>query len=335
MVDLNSLFNTLRSVPLPNGSVMVAVPIPNLEQHHLARDVEGTPLILISVPKSGGRLQVNSAKFEHLTVQHDVQCRVCAINGSIQEGQYTVIACVDADHILQSYFLKIMATLVTTLGAKPTQVDVTQAVQRLAELFRALSAAPRKSVQGLWAELFVIVRAPDVATLVSAWHTVPEEKYDFSQASQRIEVKSAVCGTRLHQFSLEQLHPPVGTSVLIASVFVERAGNGTSLLDLLEQMRCQVSTNMDLIAKMDDVVALTLGNSWRHAINERFDYELAQQSLKFYEASDIPSVSPSLPQDVSAVRFASDLSRTNSISITSYRNLGGLFEAILRDAETK
>lgn len=308
---------------------MLACPIPDLEQHHLARDVQGAPLILISVKKSQTRTQATPLKLEHLTVQHDVECRVSNMDGVVQEGRYTAIACVDADSVLQAYFLRIMATLILSLGATPTQSDVTRAVYRLAELFRVLASAPSKSVQGLWAELFVIAHAPNAAVIVEAWHTTPEDRYDFNQGSQRVEVKSGAGRMRIHQFSLEQLHPPTGTTVLIASLFVEKAGAGTSMAELLDQVRHRLGNNLDLLMQVDKVVGMTLGSSWRNAMSERFDYELARHSLAFYETLVVPSVSPKVPAEVSNVRFTSDLSGSSSADLAHYRAQGGLFQAAL------
>ena len=329
MLDLNAVFSSLQAMPSPEGSLMLACPIPDLEQHHLARDVQGAPLILISVTKSQTRTQATPLKLEHLTVQHDVECRVSDANGVVREGRYTVVACIDADRVLQAYFLRIMGTLIMSLGATPAQSDVTRAVYRLAELFRVLASAPTKSVQGLWAELFVIARAPDAYVLVEAWHTTPEDRYDFNRGSQRVEVKSGAGRMRIHQFSLEQLHPPMGTTALIASLFVEKAGAGTSLAELLDQVRHRIGNNLDLLMQVDKVVGMTLGSSWRHAMDERFDYELARHSLAFYDTAAVPSVHPKVPSEVSNVRFTSDLSASSPAELAQHRLAGGLFQATL------
>jgi hypothetical protein len=69
----------------------------------------------------------------------------------------------------------------------------------------------------------------------------PGEAYDFSASSQRLEVKSAAGEERNHYFTLEQLHPPASTRVLIASLFVQGAGGGQSLAELLDRVRSRVA----------------------------------------------------------------------------------------------
>jgi hypothetical protein len=190
--------------------------------------------------------------------------------------------------------------------------------------------SPKKSIQGLWAELFMIARARNPHVMLNAWHATPEDRYDFNQGEQRLEVKSSSMRIRQHHFSLEQLHYLEGTKVLIASIFIERAGAGTSAFDLMEQIHSRIINNPDILLHMDRVVGLTLGKNWRHALQERFDQELAEKSVAFFESSTIPTVNPSLPLGVSEVRFKSDLTTSPTINLASYRALGGLFQAALR-----
>ncbi len=329
MLNLAALFSSLKAIPSPEGSHILASPVPGFENHRIARDVQGSPLILIAVPRGRARTRPVPIKLEHLSIQHDMECRISGIDGVIEEGQFTVIACLGDDPVLHTYFLRVLESVVMLLGPTPTRSDITRAVFSLVELFRAMTAAPHKSVQGLWAELFLMARASDVAVMAQAWHTTPEDRYDFNFADQRIEVKSAGNRVRQHQFSLEQLQSPPGVSVLVASIFVERAGSGTSLAEILDKVRVRIGNDLEQLMTLDRIVGMTLGNTWRQAMDERFDYELARHSLAFYETSAIPAVSAKMPAEVSNVRFNSDLSAVNPADIALHRSAGGLFHAAL------
>jgi hypothetical protein len=61
----------------------------------------------------------------------------------------------------------------------------------------------------------------------------------------------------------------------------------------------------------------------------QFDRELAQQSLKFFDAAKIPAVSLAFPASVSDVHFKSDLSNIPSLPKQSLRSAGELFLAAL------
>lgn len=332
MLDLVSSFEALEP---PTGvesaaARFSAMPIPGYEQHRLGKDPHGAPSLLVAVADSRDQVWSAPIVLEHLTVQHDVDCRVTRPDGSAEEGRFTVVRCTGRDRALHAYFLRVTAAVVALLGEAPTNGDVSTAIDRLIELFRAMAVAPRKSVQGLWAELLLMARLRDPAPLVTAWHVLPSDRYDFSAGSQRIEVKSATGHTRQHYFALEQLLPVPGTQALIASILVERAGAGTSLMDLVSEVRSRIGGEPQLLLHVDQIVTQTLGDSWRHAQEERFDRQLAENSLTFFEPGVIPRVDPNLPLGVSDVRFRADLTGLTPANLAEYRLQGGIFRTALR-----
>ena len=331
MLNLIELFQSFDSITTTNDEDRFAAsPIPCYEPHRLGKDALGRPLLLISTLNIRVQNQPPPIVLEHLRVQYNLNCRVSRPDGTFEEGVFTLVHCTEADATLQDYFLKVMSTIVISLGDEPAQSDVAHAMNQLIELFRAMALSPRKSVQGLWAELFLISQAGQPAILVDAWHTVVKDRYDFAMDDQRIEVKSFSGGIRLHHFSLEQLHPPEGVKVLITSVSVESSQAGLSITDLREQIQTRLSSNLDALLHIDRVIALTLGDAWQQASDARFDERLAEESLAFYETSTIPSVDPNLPSGVSGVHFRSDLTEIPKTEISHFPEEHRLFEAVLR-----
>ena len=241
------------------------------KQHRLGKDAQGKPLLLISILDVPSRRQPAPIVLEHLTVMYNQNCRVSRPDSTFEEGRFTVVRCTGEDATLPAYFLRVASAILISLKNRPTQSDVANAMDRLIELFRAMTKPPRKSVQGLWAELFLISHARQPAILVNAWHTVTEDLYDFAIDDQRIEVKSFSGQVRQHHFSLEQLHPPEGVKTLVASVFVERTQAGESIADLREKIQGSLGSNPDSLLHLDTVIALTLGDGWHHASEVRFD----------------------------------------------------------------
>jgi hypothetical protein len=328
---LESLFDSLAT-PADNSSDMVrftAVPIPGCEQHRLGKDLRGYPLLLVSVTDTVEQARPSPIVLQHLTVQHGLECRISRPDGSVERGRFTVIRCTGADRALITYFLHVIGTVVASLSASPFDQDVSQAIDKLVELFRAMTELPRKSVQGLWAELYCMARIRQPILLLRAWHSAPEDKYDFRAGGQRVEVKSASGSIRQHFFSLEQLHPPLGTQALIASLFVERSSGGISITQLADRIRTLIADEPKLLLHLDRVIGLTLGENWRSAIEDRFDQQLAEQSLLFYNSEAIPTICPDLPPGVSLVRFMADLTGCAPVDVRRYREQGGLFQALL------
>lgn len=329
MTELLSVFESLGTPAVGDTMRFTAHPIPGCEAHRVAKDSLGRPAILLSVAASDQSTVPVPIILANLSVHHNTQCRVSHSNGSMEYGFYTVVRCVDADPRLHAYFLRVCAPLVLSLGWTPTMLTVSTAIETLVELFTAMTAPPRKSVQGLWAELFVIANSARPRCLVAAWHAAPEDCFDFSLERQRLEVKSSSTRVRQHHFRLEQVCPPSGVDVLIASLFVERAGGGVSFADLYERVRAQVADNAELLLRTDRIVLLTLGETWSGALADRFDWALAKESLAFFDAPSVPKIEGPLPPGVSQVHFLSDMTGVPRADKRHCQAKGGLYEAAL------
>jgi hypothetical protein len=193
------------------------------------------------------------------------------------------------------------------LGQAPTTDHVASAVDSLVLLFQKLSRSPRREVQGLFGELIVIDASSDPATLLDAWHADPGDRFDFTFTSSRLEVKTNASRQRSHEFSFEQCAPPPGTTATLASLFVETAGGGLSLRTLVERIEARFGSRPNLIVKLHSVLADALGAALLEGLEQRFDEQLAQSSLAFYDLSRIPAVRGPLPPEVTAVRFRSEI----------------------------
>ena len=329
MLNLIELFQSIESMAMHNSEDRFStILISDYEPHRLGKDALGKPLLLISISDVSSQNEHTPVVLEHLRVQYNLNCRVSRPDETFEEGVFTVVRCAAEDVTLQDYFLRVMSTIIISLGDQPTQSDVARSMNQLIELFRAMAEVPRKSVQGLWAELFLISQAHQPDILVDAWHTVPEDRYDFAMDNQRIEVKSFSGRTRLHHFSLEQLHPPKGINALVASVSVESLQAGVSIVDLRERIQTRLRNNFDSLLHIDRIIALTLGDAWQRVVDVRFDERLAKESLAFYETSAIPSVNHNLPLGVSGVHFRSDLSESPTTEISYYPEEYELFKAL-------
>ena len=156
MLNLTELFQSLESIAtIGDENRFSAIPIPGYEQHRLGKDAYGRPLLLISILDVRSQRQPAPIVLKHLTVMYNLNCRVSRPDSTFEEERFTVIHCTGDDATLQAYFLRVASAIVISLKDPPTQSDVANAINRLIELFRAMTKPPRKSVQGLWAELFL------------------------------------------------------------------------------------------------------------------------------------------------------------------------------------
>ena len=328
MSELIQLFEQLKLPDdIANGDVAFsAVRIPMAGDRHVAKDRQGCPVVLFGTLPHAQRLLLNYA-LENLRIEHDLQCRIVDPSSRETLGRFTIFRCLSSDRGVQDYFLRIMQILLETVPAEASSEDLSQAIERLIALFRAIRLPSTKSVQGLWAELFLAVHARDPNTMLRAWHSDAAETSDFSSGAERLEVKSSGDRTRRHYFALEQLHAPSGTVQVVASLFVEPAAGGATVAELWNRARAAAHGEPDLLLKIEQTCLSALGDAWQDAQFRAYDSQRAAESLAFFDAKDIPKVSAELPRGVTDVRFRSDLSLARPIDTTAYRGAALLFDA--------
>lgn len=322
------IFNRL-SIPLrtENRNLYTATVIPPYERCHLGRDAQGSPALLIKLDSGQVRGSQPPIHLQHLFVAHSLECEIHH-QSIIESGMFTVVSCIDADRPMETYFLRVLQALLPIIGVNPSPKTINGAIDKLVELFQALRSPPKKTAQGLWAELFVIAESSDVGALIDAWHSVPEDLYDFNSGKCRVEVKSVSGQLRSHHFSLAQLLPPSGTELVIASVIANRAGAGETIADLVEEISSKLMSTPERVLRLHQIVSLTLGDSWRQSTLEAFDRQAAYQYLSFFDLSQIPMISPELPQGVSNVHFTADLVGKTTLSNEELKRYGGLISML-------
>jgi hypothetical protein len=86
------------------------------------------------------------------------------------------------------------------------------------------------------------------------------------------------------------------------------------LRSIFDDVVARIASKHDLVFKLHEVVAATLGESLSDAFSVRFDIRLADSSLRYFRLNDIPAIRGPLPAGVTDVHFRSDLSAASSVS---------------------
>lgn len=326
--NLKSLFGGLGT-PIPSqGRVYETARIAPDSRYRVGRDAEGNIVVLIETTDVPGAVILPDFAGRHLQTRHALNCAIREAGVEVGLGQFSVLICVDADDQLKDRFFEIIETILRSLGEVPELGKLREVIAGLIELFRLATQAPRGTIQGLWAELWMIANSRDPGNLLGAWHAEPTDVYDFNGGVERVEVKSTRQRVRRHHFSHRQLSPPVGSRAIVASLFVESSGRGPTILNLLERIRSRVSEPAALM-RLEHVVADSLGSDWRSGIEAAFDSELASESLRFYQVEDVPAIRSDIPSGVSDIRYISDLSAVDAVARDELLEEGGLFAAVL------
>src|SRR5262249_45595316 len=146
-------------------------------------------------------------------------------------------------------------------GLKRTNAAISEAVGQFTRIFQRLIAPSLRPVIGLIGELFVIQQSRNPLKALSCWRIQDSSRFDFMAGNLRLDVKAASGRARIHTFSYDQCNPPSGCTAFVASLFVEVTSRGLSLRELLERIEAVVSGRADLVIKLYDTVAATLGSA--------------------------------------------------------------------------
>lgn len=314
------------SVPVSdasNAEAFSSTPIGEHTQWHIGRSIRGLPAVLVEVESGQGSERPLTVGLENLRIEHNVRCQITCLKNKSTVARYSIIQCLTTDEEVQACFLRTIAGTIAGFGGRVEARDLTELVNRLVALFRLVRRPRMQTIQGLWAELFLILSASDSSRMIDAWHSDPVERFDFSQRDQRIEVKSNSSRSRDHVFSFEQVYPPSGASVLIASIHVEKQVNGATLGELWNRVS-DAARDADGRMKVERVCIESLGEDLAIGRASAFDSAVAADSLEFYSVNDIPRPPRAMPSGVSQVQFRSDLSLTEPVAVEDIHTAANL-----------
>jgi hypothetical protein len=306
------------------------MPVPGYESYFIGKDRECHACLLVATSDQPGRQQ-SPIRLENLDAQFELRCHVRREKEVERAEVFTVIRCRSLDKETVRYFLSVCETIVSMIGDKPWQREVASAVHRLAAIFQKMQKPATRPVNGLFGELYLIRRSGNASRAVAAWRLDETARFDFSDGSVRMDVKATRGRLRVHAFSYEQCNPPPGTIPIVASLFVEGSPGGISMRSLISEIESSVAAHPDLVLKLHEVIATTLGEGLPGALALTFDSKLAESSLKFYNLRDVPAIRGALPAGVSDVHFRSDVSALPPLSIQSLVDLDQTFRNLLPD----
>lgn len=313
MIDLKEIYDKL---PLPqnqNANTYSANAIKGYKNHRIAKNYADNPSLLIFVSEHNQDFGIANQNLFNIKISHNQKCEIEANNKTIQK-HFSVISYTGHNSDVKDIFLSTCQVLIQSLGQTPSNRKIKFVVSKFIELFKSLQETPQKSLQGLWAELFLIEQSLIPEKIIDGWHIIPEEKFDFSFGKLRIEMKSSGSEYRTHFFNSTQLNPVHNTEIIIASVLVNINSGGTSLMELLERLNNKLNDYPSQKEKLHLLVYSILGTDSDKINQTKFDYQLAIESLRFYHSSEVPKINNiNIPNEVSNVKFISDLTNSKYI----------------------
>ena len=294
--------------------------------HRIGCSNEGYPMLFIECADNEKVSDIKLSLFRSL---FNRKCSLSDVESkSVTDKVFTIIQMNSTDQDLIKYFLQVMTIVLQKLPVRPEVVLLKEEISKVIEIFTLQHKFSKEIVRGLWAELLVIERSKNPDYLIKAWHVEPEDKYDFNDSIDKIEVKSTSGIDRSHIFSIEQLFPNDSADLIIASVFVNASGIGKSIFDLSDMIVSRIS-NTESNLKLMEIILTTIGPHVNECSNMKFDYNYAADTLEFFDSKVIPAIQKKdVPPEVNSVHFRSNLADVPSINITGYKENSQLFNSL-------
>jgi len=291
MMALASLWKGFEELTVSNEAVTsAAIPVDDTQTHLLIKGISGEPVFLLRCePRALPRAPI---RLKHVAVAFDVpfEVRIGAAS-SPAVARYTKFTCSPQSTALHPWFIELVSAATRRVPHELTASAVDELVATMLELFRQATPPLANIVTGLWGELLIISMAMSPARFLAAWHSAPNDVFDFSFPNARLEVKTTQSPTRDHEFALAQVSGGRPDDYVL-SIIVQRSSAGASAIDLAKG----IATGVDDVTadRLWRGIFATLGAELDGVEDQRFDIDVAQASLKAFRAVDVPA--PVVPE---------------------------------------
>lgn len=274
--------------------------------HRIGKNYKGLPSILINTKKYNS--SVAPYKGLSIRLRFNINCKIHTEN-EIQN--YTILSCISDDEQMIKIFLDICETTISQLQDEPTPQEIKEKTQILINLFKEM---PNKSssIIGLWGELFLIASSKNVLRCLEAWHQHPEDKYDFYNDNEALEVKCTTKTDREHQFNHDQLVSNLKNHYVVSIMANNNDTKGYSVIDLYNKIKKE-SLPVHLINKLKSTYYKIIGNTPEEELKDhKYDFELAKKNLLYFNVKGLSNLTVNDPS-ISNIRYTIDLSQKKSL----------------------
>lgn len=304
MSELYLRFSTLPNTGNEGERIYEVTDISEGISHKLGRSTEGYPIVFVECSDAAFSPNIQMKLFD---VAFNQECTLRDVSRGEITKKYTIFQLKSTEIDYQQYFIEVVCLVLRKLAKLPKVKDLKTEIVKIINLFTESKILDKKIIKGLWAELFVIANSTDPLYLVKSWHVDPDDKYDFNDSVDKLEVKATSSTERIHSFSIEQLNPNKDSNLAIISIIVAVSGMGVNMFDLIQKIGDRIH-NIEAISKVKELVYETIGPNISQAKNSKFDISMAQNYSAVYDYRDVPSIKlEDVPNGVTSVKFSSCL----------------------------
>lgn len=280
--------------------------------HRLGKNLKNEPSLLFKTQDNNVNQVDYLGKYIHL--RFNVKCTLSEKNKKINEN-YTILTCTSEDDYTKKIFLEICESTYLNIGKLPSNNEIIELTQSLIELFKSWSTSVTDFI-GLWGELFLIVSSSNQIKSLEAWHDHNEDKYDFYDSNEALEVKCTTKGDRKHEFRYPQLISNFDKHYVASILTKENSVRGLSVVDLYKQiLKCKL--DLSLKDKLNKIYYKIVGKTPEEKLNEfKYDYDFAKRNILYFKVSEISTLKNN-DESITDIKYTMDLSQKNSLESLS------------------
>ena len=274
--------------------------------HRLGKNYNGLPSILINTKKNNE--SVAPYKGMSIRLRFNINCKIHEEN---EKQNYTILSCISKDEQIIKIFLDICQTTISQLGKEPTPKEISEKTQMLIDLFKEM---PNKlsSIVGLWGELFLIASSRNIPKSLEAWHQHAEDKYDFYDNNEALEVKCTSKTDRKHTFKHDQLVSNLKDHYVASIMISDDPIKGLSVVDLYEDIKTRCKLD-NLNNKLKKIFFKIVGKTPYEELNEyRYNFDYSKKNVMYYKLKDISTL-VNEDDSVTDISYKVDLSRKKNV----------------------
>ena len=277
--------------------------VETIDQHSSTKvgfSPDGFPSLLISSGSEDKPFE--PIQLSGLDAIFNLECSI-NIDEKVDHGTFHVITYTEEDIYLRDFFFEFFEEIFNTNENLSAEL-LKNNIEQLAQLFSYKKNKSLKSIQGLWAELFVINTSEDSTAWLKNWPEKTRSTFDFAVDHAGIDVKSFAGANRKHFFKYEQLHNQSVEQTIILSLCVTEDENGISVFDLYRKIKSKIH-DPQLLEKLRKKIFKLAGDNLSDAF--LFNANIAKETLVILEGKSIPKIQEgTFPSSVTEISFKSD-----------------------------
>jgi len=309
-----SIYKELLEEDLPSEGYYKAEKIGKTSKHRVGINELGQ-LCLFVYAVSEPHQSKPSLVYKYISVLFNKKCEIKIESESIEE-HFSVITLKTQNKTFQEYFVRVFSDLLS--GDILNIESLYDRILNLFNLFTVNKIVSKQTIQGLFAELLIILASDDKEFFTKAWHIDKSSLYDFSlNNNSYLEVKSTNRTDRIHRFSNQQIQFLKTQDSYVISVMVQESDLGFNIIDISNQIRAQLSTTSSKL-KLDKLILETINSSLDIIEDTKFELQYSLDSIQVYKSIVVPYIDKkNIPFEITNLKYDVNFEDLESMNINT------------------